>query len=455
MTSPDTRLYDVECVIFVTLLISLGLAGVLLRLRRRRPHFSVNGPIAVGVAIRLIAVAGVFFAGIGPSLRGGDEIGFVQGAREVAASGFDSGQWFPSDAHRLQEIVFALQIKLADFPEGALRVTQVGIAMLGIVLIVAAIHDLAGPRAARFGAWVLVLEPAAIFFNSFLHREPLLVLASGLVVFGGAKIWLKLDLRGVFVIGLGCVIALGTRPYAAWFLITAGLLLALHASLRHMGTKLRSVPLIYAVAMVLAAATPAVLALTSQDSLEQNLQGSQDANTDPNAGRGEANSNNLSLERVDFSTRADLVSGLPRRVRDVVLRPYPWQVQNTSQQLGAIGTLVVLAALYLFVRYFRRNRGQVIERTAPILYPLVFLLMAYALSVGNAGTGFRYRTHLVLLGLATLIVLREHALRSKSAASRRRACEEVSRRAKQPWSESARAVPEQVRHIDGQARSHE
>jgi len=289
--------------------------------------------------------------------------------------------------------------------------------MLGIVLVLAAIYDLAGPRAARVGAWVLVLEPASIFFNSILHREPLLVLASGLVVFGGARIWAKLELRGVCVLGLGCALALGTRPYAAWFLMTAGLLLLLHASLRQMGTKLRSLPLIYVAMIVIAAATPAVLALTAQDSLEQNLQGSQDANTDPNAPRGAVSSNNLSLERVDFSTRSDLVANLPRRVRDVVLRPYPWQVENTSQQLGAIGTLVVLVALYLLFRYIRRNRGRTMALAAPILYPALFLLMAYALSVGNAGTGFRYRTHLVLLGLAALIVLREHALRGGSAAN--------------------------------------
>ena len=414
---PSSPVYDVESIVFVTLLIGFGLAGMIALLQRTRPGFAVGTPVVVGVIARMIAAAGVSVSGLGLSLRGGDEIGFVRGAREVAASGFDSRLWFPSDLHRLHEIVFALQIKLGDFSDGALRVTQIGIAMLGIVLVLAAIYDLAGPRAARVGAWVLVLEPANIFFNSILHREPLLVLASGLVVFGGARIWAKLELRGVCVLGLGCALALGTRPYAAWFLMTAGLLLLLHASLRQMGTKLRSLPLVYAVAIVVAAATPAVLSLTSQDSLEQNLQGSQDANTDPNARRGEVSSNNLSLERVDFSTRSDLFTNLPRRIRDVVLRPYPWQVQNTSQRLGAIGTLVVLYALYLLARYTRRNRGRVIALTAPILYPGIFLLMAYALSVGNAGTGFRYRTHLVLLGLATLIVLREHSLRRASVPS--------------------------------------
>jgi len=56
-----------------------------------------------------------------------------------------------------------------------------------------------------------------------------------------------------------------SRPYAGWFLITGGLLLILHASLRQMSSKLRSVPVFYAI--VIAAATPAVRALTSQDSL--------------------------------------------------------------------------------------------------------------------------------------------------------------------------------------------
>jgi len=410
-------LYDVESVLLATLLVGFGLAWSVRRLARTRPEFSVGLPLAVGLGLRLVAIAGVSLAGVELTFRGPDEIAFVDGAREVAASGFGSDLWFPNSVHRLHEIVFALQIKFGDFPEGALRVTQVGIAMLGILLIVAAIHDLAGLRAARLGAWVLALEPASVFFNSYLHREPLMVLASGLIVLGGAKIWIKLDLRGALMVGLGCAIALQTRPYAAWFLITAGLLLILHASLRQIGTKLRSLPLVYAVVIAIVAATPAVLALTSQDSLEQNLQNSQNANADPNTPRGAANSNNLSLERVDFSSRSDLVTNLPRRVRDVVVRPYPWQVENTSQQLGAIGTLVVLGALVLLVRYCRRNRGRILALTAPIVYPGLFLLMAYALSVGNAGTGFRYRTHLVLLGLAALIVLREHALRSGSAAS--------------------------------------
>ena len=41
--------------------------------------------------------------------------------------------------------------------------------------------------------------------------------------------------------------------------------------------------------------------------------------------------------------------------------------------------------------------------------------MAYASGVGNAGTGFRYRARLVLLGLPALVALREHSLRTAPA----------------------------------------
>jgi hypothetical protein len=41
--------------------------------------------------------------------------------------------------------------------------------------------------------------------------------------------------------------------------------------------------------------------------------------------------------------------------------------------------------------------------------------VAYSLSAGNAGTGFRYRTHLVVLAIAMLVVLREHVLTMRAA----------------------------------------
>ncbi|MHB1835604.1 MAG: hypothetical protein ACYCXW_11610 [Solirubrobacteraceae bacterium] len=66
-----------------------------------------------------------------------------------------------------------------------------GISLAGLALVVAAVHDLAGPRAAGLAAWLLCLEPADLLFGG-LPKEPLMELASGLTVLGATKVWSRL-----------------------------------------------------------------------------------------------------------------------------------------------------------------------------------------------------------------------------------------------------------------------
>jgi len=229
-------------------------------------------------------------------------------------------------------------------------------------------------------------------------------------------VWRKLEFKGIAIMVLGSLIALGTRQYVGWFLFACDALLVLHAALRQLGNHLRTVPLIYGVAAVLVVATPAVLAASSTKSL-QGLQGSQNANSTSTAGNGAANGNNLALEKVDFSTRSAIISNLPLRIRDVLLRPYPWQVGSINQLLGVAGSLIALTCFFLLIRYAIILRGQVMGRAGPLLYPFFFLLIAYSLAVGNAGTGFRYRTHLVTLALAALVVLRSGVIETEAEDS--------------------------------------
>jgi hypothetical protein len=401
----DSTFLQAETVVLSILLTAGVLAFTLHRLKRRRAEFSIGTPIAVGVGIRLLAIAGISSSGLQTSLRGGDETTFLTFARLLANDPFGHG-FYPHGQYPLHTVIFAVQMKFGGFSEGALRVTQVGIATLGIVFLAAAVNDLAGGRAARIMTWVLAFEPASIFFNSALHKEPVMVLASGLMVFGASKMWRRLDLFGLALMALAGFIALKTRPYAGWFLISAGVLIVLHASLRRLDRPLRAMPLVYAVIIAGFVAVPAIVQVTSNKSLEK-LQQSQDANTNPNVISSGPNGNNLALERVDYSTRGKVFAHLPQRMLDVVVRPYPWQVSNASQQLGAVGSLFALSGLVLMIGALWRRRGEVLALTGPIVYPMLFLLMAYALSAGNAGTGFRYRTHLVTLGFAMLIALRE------------------------------------------------
>ena len=404
-----------ENLILVLLVVSGALACAIRRLQRRRPDFTIGRAVAVGVALRLMAVAAINATGsLQAQLRGGDEQTFLSLANVLASTPWGRGL-LPHGLYQLQTVVFAIQLKLGDFSTTALRVTQIGIAMLGIILILAAVNDLAGARPARLAAWLLAFEPASIFFDSEIHKEPLMILASGLVVFGGTKIWRRLDPAGVLLVGLGGLIAIETRAYAGWFLVSASVLLLLHAALRRLDRPGRALPIVYAVALTIFLVTPTLLSITSNKSL-QTLNQAQAYTTGAQAATnsGGPNGDNLALETVDFSTRGAVITNLPKRVFDLIFEPFPWQLQDTSQQFGVLGSLVALAALFMLLRYSWLSRGSVLSLIAPILYPMLFLLIAYSLSSGNAGTGFRYRTHLVVLGAAMLVVLREHVLRARA-----------------------------------------
>ncbi|MBA3749040.1 MAG: glycosyltransferase family 39 protein [Solirubrobacterales bacterium] len=389
------------------LVVAYALVLAVRKMGRIHPELRIGLPIAIGFFARLLTVLAIDGTGLSAALRGGDETTFLQNAHGLSLLGKASEPWLDVILNDLHIAVFAVQDWLLDSPPTAMRMVQIGISMAGLLLLVAAVHELAGPRAGRLAAWVLMIEPAGIFFDSAVHKEPLMLLGSGLAVYGGTRIWRKLDTAGIAIAALGGAIAVMTRGYAGWFLVSGMVLLILHTSLRKIDHPLRSMPLIYAVIVVGFLATPTLLQLSSPESLKR-LQASQNANTDPSAlaNSSGSNSNNLALENVDFSTREKIVTNLPTRIADVVLKPYPWQLANASQVLGSFGSMAAMAALFLLFRYAWGARGRLLTLTAPVVYPLTFLLIAYSLSAGNAGTSFRYRTHIVTLSLVMLIVLR-------------------------------------------------
>ena len=210
-----------------TLLIAAAgtwLALVALRrlLTRTRPNLDITRPINVGYVLRLGAIAGVSASGLGQQLRGGDEATYLAQAHQMVASPWFSAAWTPEFSQRgsdnLHVIMFAIQMKALHFGPGALRVTQVGIALAGAILVVAAVYDLAGPRAARLTAWFAALEPASVFFSGTLLKEFLEELAAGLVIFGAARMWRRFDLPGLLVMGSGCLVAVFDRGYVGFFL---------------------------------------------------------------------------------------------------------------------------------------------------------------------------------------------------------------------------------------------
>jgi hypothetical protein len=410
---------QVEGVIITVLFVGTVLAWFVRKFHRSRPDLHIGLPLAVAFGIRLLAIAGISATGLQSTLRGGDETTFLDLARVLANSPLGHG-FFPHGVYQLQVVLLALQMKLGFIDVGAMRINEVGISLLGVLLMVVAVHDLGSPNAARWAAWFMALEPASIFFDSAIYKDPLMELAGGLIVFGGTWIWRQLDVRGILVCALGGFIGVETRAYAGWFLVAAAVFTLLHAAIRSMNRPMRAMPIIYAIIFAGFLVTPTLLTVTSRKSL-QYLQASQNANATGagEGGTGHAGGSNLALEKVNFSSRGQVLQNLPKRMEELILQPYPWQLSDSSQRFGAIGTLVAYAVLILFIRYAWMSRGSVLSRAGPILYTLFFLLVAYSLAVGNAGTGFRYRTHLVTLGVGAAMVLRAHRVEVPEARRKR------------------------------------
>ena len=383
------------------------------RLGRSRPGLAIGVPTGLAVGLRVAAAAVVSLTSIGSELRGGDELFFAGEAARIADSPVGSGDWTSALFGEFHQFVLAVQIWALDSPEFALRIAEVGLAVAGLVLLATAVYELAGRRAAVWAAWLLALEPSGIFFSGLMHKESSMFLAEGLVAFGGARLWKRGDLASVPIIAAGCLVAVATRPYAGWFLIAAGAAIALHAGLRTTRrNEISALGLIAVVVLLVAITAPTVFEASSDESLEANVQESQDANAADDA--------SLALERVDFSTREAIITNLPVRIWDVTLKPYVWQLDSASQRLGAIGGLIALVVLALLVDALIRRGGEIFARAGPLMYLWLFLLVAYSLSTGNAGTGFRYRTHLLAIAICLIVVLRdwrtEPAIRALPAA---------------------------------------
>ncbi len=414
-----------EGLILTVLATGVMLLFALRRLQRSRPAMLIGSAMLAAFTLRLLAIIGVNATGIGASLRGGDEFTFIDLAHTLAVQPIGTVD-LPHGVYQLMTDMFAMEMKIGFMNATAIRVVQVGVAMLGTLLMTAAAYDLGGPKAARWTAWLLAIEPSSIFFNSGILKEPMMELAAGIVALGGVWFWKRLDIRGILICALGCLIAITTRSYAGWFMACGSIILILHASLRSMRYSSRAVPFIYAIVLAAFIAGPTAYAATAGNNLKI-LQASQAANAAGigQGGTGGPNGSNLALPPVNYSSRTAILTSLPTKIRELLLEPYPWQLHDANQAFGSIGTLFFYAMLLLFIRYAWLSRGKVFSRAGPLLYPLFFETIAYSLTVGNAGTGFRYRSHLITLGIAAVMVLRQHLLEEREAAAAARTREPI------------------------------
>jgi hypothetical protein len=407
----DRTLYDVIVSGIVLLAVGWALFFLARALQRGRPGLNLTGPLLLAMAVRLGAVA--LFAGVGAlsHARGPDENVFFLVSHGLADDFGALGRPPGALVGNLQLWIMAVQLKLfGDVSDIPPRLAMVGIAVAGIPLFAAAVSDVASPRAGTLAAWLLALEPSGVFFAGLLHKEAGLYFAEGLVAFGAVRMYVARDLQAGVLLVAGVVVAGLGRSYVGAALGVAAVAVTFHSARRRIGPSRARAPRLAAGAAVLAVLAALVVVPRPGVILDQ-LDRSQTANA-----RG---ASNLRLEPVDFSTPQGVAVNLPRRIRDLLTRPYPWQVSNTNQRLGVIGTVVAWLLFALVLILLLRQPRDALRRLAPLLYVLAAVVVAYALSTGNAGTGFRYRTHvLAILLVVSCALLPERFLRVPRLATR-------------------------------------
>jgi hypothetical protein len=409
----EVQLYQLETELIAFAAGVMLIALVLRHLRKMMPGIAIAKAVWMAFAVRIVAALLLNQTPIAGQLRGGDEGTFLYQAQSLARWDLISHGTWNGLIKNFHVLWFSVNYRLFDpLSQMTIRIEVIAIAVVGLALIAAAVHELAGRKAAVITAWILAFEPTGVFFSGILHKEPFMMLAEGMVAYGGARLWKRGQLNALIPMVTGCLLATATRPYAGWFLSAAAAAVALHAGLRRRSSPARSFVLVAIVIGLAVAFFPAVWNASSKQNLQQ-LQHSQDFNA-------HGVQANLSLERVDYSTRDKIVTNLPQRILDITTKPYPWQLGNTSQRLGLLGTTFLFVGLIFLLGAMLTNGKEIMRRAGPLVYPALFMLIAYSLSAGNAGTAFRYRTHLVAFLVAVLVVLRS-ARQERRAEVRARA----------------------------------
>ena len=405
----DHLFYQIEGFLVVLTVATLRLWLLIDHLRRERPNLRIGWAIAAAVGIRIAAAVVISLLPNSRALRGTDELVFLYGSTTTTVDLHSTMEASAADirARPLLDILtgteitplhiwlFGLQQRLLDASDLTLRLTQIALAVTGLALLAVVVYDLAGPTAARIAAWVLALEPTSVFYSGYLHKEPLITFAVGVIAYGFMRMWRRRSLGALAIICGGCVVATLTRPYVGWVMAAAAVTMVLHAAMRAEQGRRATLLATTAVCFALVAGFFAVREAPAQ--LER-LQESQEANV--------SDSSNLKYEPVDYSTPGAIAANLPVRVAGFLLRPYPWQLQSANQQVGAIGGVVVLVTLFLVAVYLFRSRGVIMLRAGPLIYVVGALVLAYSVTSGNAGTAFRLRENVTALLICIACSLR-------------------------------------------------
>lgn len=208
--------------------------------------------------------------------------------------------------------------------------------------------------------------------------------------------------------GLGLALIFGTRSYLAFFAGVAIVLVLAAAALQRRLGLARGLAAVTAGAVVLAVvgcfAAPHVVpgAIASlQHQLDVPYPGA-----------------NLPLPHATVTSGGGLLETVVLHSLDLIVRPYPWQTASAAQKAAVAGTLIWY--LLVLVTAWLTARQRLDGRLVPALILIACETVGFALTLIDAGEGFRHRVNLVLLLAVPLGVMLDRWWTARPAHARGR-----------------------------------
>ena len=396
----DSWLFRAEVSVIVGALVVILLWRLMLALDRRGHTASYRLPIATGLALRLLAI-GVAAAvpEIGHKLTSTDEAEFLATTKVLATLPLTSSKWLSMGAHWTEVIPWALTYKIfGNCGALPLRLEQIGFSLAAVIGISATAGKIGGRRAGLIAAWIAAVEPSSVYFAGLLHQESLCMVGEALLLAALVDVWMGDNRwwRPLAAGAAGLALIFGTRSYMAFFAGVATVLVLVGAvACRRFGLA-RGLAGLTLGALVLVAAGILAAPHVVPGSLA-NLQHQLDL---PYPGA------NLPLPHATVTDAGGLLRTVVARSLDLIVRPFPWQIASSAQKAAVAGTLIwyglVLVALWLTVRQGLDGR------LAPALVLIACETIGFALTLVDAGEGFRHRINLLLLLAVPLGVMLDH-----------------------------------------------
>jgi hypothetical protein len=246
--------------------------------------------------------------------------------------------------------------------------------------------------------WFICL-PSVLMWSSILGKDPVLLFACGLAVYGAVRFWRDGTATPFFVFVLGIAFTALIRPWLAIIILAPAAYLIL---------KGKHSILVRSATLLLALGAAAFCAFMVIDTLALQQAGDLQKFSDM---FGNKASSGLDVQ-LDYGDTSSVVAFMPYGMLVALFAPFPWQVRNAFSAVASVeATLLLILFIWVFVKSRRQIFSDKLSQFALgmiVLWAMFYSLLAFR----DLGSAVRFRLQV----LPVMVILLASHLGKHSAA---------------------------------------